>query len=128
MKKLEGSSYIVIGKLSIFSHNINVLIYLSSMLSHVTPLIVGKFKRALETQVNPFEVSTSIRDSIIAQGVYHNCIVTIYDFDTLVVLIELDMIDFNVIMDMNWFATCYCIIDYQTKKIHFHFPIETVHE
>ncbi|KAH0700890.1 hypothetical protein KY284_015105 [Solanum tuberosum] len=116
------------GTLSIFSHNVYVLIDPGSTLSYVTPLIAEKFKRTPELLVKPFEVSTSIGESIIAGRVYRNCIVTVCDRDTLADLIELEIVDFDVIMGMDWLAFCYATVDCRTKMLHFHFPKEAVLE
>ena len=79
-------------------------------------MIARKFKRTPELLVKPFEVST---ESIIARRVYHNCIVTIFDHDTLAELVEIDMFDVYVIMGMNWLASCYSTVDCRTKIVHF---------
>ena len=71
-----------------------------STLSYVTPLIAGMFKRTPELLVKPFGVSTQIGESIIARRVYHNYIVTVCDRDTLANLVELEVVDFDVIMGM----------------------------
>ncbi|KAH0765074.1 hypothetical protein KY285_000945 [Solanum tuberosum] len=86
------------------------------------------FKRTPELLVKPFEVSTPIGESIIARRVYRNCIVTVCDRDTLADLIELEMVDFDVIMGMDWLASCYAMIDCRTKMLHFHFPKEVILE
>ncbi|WMV33117.1 hypothetical protein MTR67_026502 [Solanum verrucosum] len=114
--------------LSIFSHIVYALIDSGSTLSYVTPLIVEKFKRTPELLVKPFEVSTPIGESIIARRVYHNCIVTICDRDTLADLVELEMVDFDVIMGMDWLSSYYAMVDCRTKTVHFHFPKEAVLE
>ncbi|KAH0681196.1 hypothetical protein KY284_022281 [Solanum tuberosum] len=124
----EASPDVVTGTLSIFSHIVYVLIDPGSTLSYVTPLIAEKFKRTPECLVKPFEVSTPIGESIIARRVYRNCIVTVCDRDTLADLVELEMVDFDVIMGMDWLASCYATVDCRTKTLHFHFPKEAVFE
>ncbi|KAH0706063.1 hypothetical protein KY285_010594 [Solanum tuberosum] len=127
-QNLIASLDVVTGTLSIFSHIIYVLIDPGSTLSYVTPLIAEKFKRTPELVVKPFEVSTPIGDSIIARRVYHNCIITVCDRDTLADLVELEIVDFDVIMGMDWLASCYATVDCRTKTLHFHFPKEAVLE
>jgi len=127
-QNLEASPDVVTGTLSIFSHIVYVLIDPGSTLSYVTPLIAEKFKRTPELLVKPFEVSTPIGESIIARRVYRNCIVTVCDRDTLADLVELEMVDFDVIMGMDWLASCYATVDCRTKTLHFHFPKEAVFE
>ena len=49
-----------------------------------------------------FFVSTPIGDSVIAKRVYRGCVVSISSREALVDLIELDMVDFDVILGMDW--------------------------
>uniref|UniRef100_M1D9Y6 Gag-pol polyprotein n=1 Tax=Solanum tuberosum TaxID=4113 RepID=M1D9Y6_SOLTU len=127
-QNLEASPDVVTGTLFIFSHNVYALIDPGSTLSYITPLVVGKLKRTPKLLNKPFEVSTPTGESIIARRVYRNCIVTVCDHDTLADLIELEMVDFEVITDMDWLASCYAMVDCQTKRVHFQFPNEAVLE
>ena len=106
-QNLEASPDVVTGTLSIFSHNVYVLIDPGSTLLYVTPLIAVKFERTPELVVKPIEVSTPVGESIIAKRVYHNYVVTVCDHDTLADFIELEMVNFDVIMGMDWLASCY---------------------
>uniref|UniRef100_M1DFX3 Gag-pol protein n=1 Tax=Solanum tuberosum TaxID=4113 RepID=M1DFX3_SOLTU len=92
------------------------------------PRLFIHYQRTPKLLVKTFEVSTPIGESIIARRVYHNCIVTICDRDTLADLVELQMVDFDVIMGMNWLASCYAMVDCRTKMVHFYFPKEAVLE
>lgn len=40
---------------------------------------------------------------------------TVYGRDTTTNLFELDMVDFDVIMGMDWLASCYAIVDCRAK-------------
>ncbi|KAH0657865.1 hypothetical protein KY289_026613 [Solanum tuberosum] len=127
-QNLEASPDVVTGTLFIFSHNVYALIDPGSTLSYITPLVAGKLKRTPKLLNKPFEVSTPTGESIIARRVYHNCIVTVCDRDILADLIELEMVEFYVIMGMDWLASCYAKVDWRTKRVHFHFPNEAVLE
>ena len=59
----------------------------------------------------PFKVSTPIGESIIARRVYRNYIVTVCNRDTLADLLELEIVDFDVIMGMDWLSSCYATVD-----------------
>ena len=112
----------VTGTLSIFLHFLYALIDLRSTIPYVAPLISGMFKRTPQLFVKPFELCSSIGESTIARRVYHNCVVTICDPDTLADHVDLEMFYFDVIMGMHWLASCYATIDSQTKIMHFQFP------
>ncbi|WMV55223.1 hypothetical protein MTR67_048608 [Solanum verrucosum] len=47
---------------------------------------------------------------------------------TLVDLVELDMLDFDVIFGMDWLHSCYASIDYRTRVVKFQFPNEPILE
>ncbi|XP_015164659.1 uncharacterized protein [Solanum tuberosum] len=76
----------------------------------------------------PLAVSTSVGESVIARRVYYGCVVTICGRDTLENLIELEMVDFDVIMGMDWLSSCYATVDCRAKIARFHFPSEPVLE
>lgn len=54
-----------------------------------------------ECFLDPFFMSTVIGDSIVARRVYRGCMMSIYGRVTLVDLIELEMVDFYVILGMD---------------------------
>ena len=124
----EASPDVVTGILSVLSHPVYALIDPGSTLSYVTSLVAEKFNRTPEFLVKSFEVSTPVGESIIAKRVYRNCIVTVGGHDTLADLIELEMVDFDVIMGMDWLASCYAMVDCQAKKVSFHFTYMTIFE
>lgn len=107
---MKASPDVVTSTLSIFSHNVYALIDPSFTLSYITPLVVGKFKRAPKLLNKPFEMSTSIGESIMDRRVYCDCVVTACDRDTLADLIELEIVEFDVIIGMD-----------RTKRVYFTF-------
>ncbi|XP_070048959.1 uncharacterized protein [Nicotiana tomentosiformis] len=63
-----------------------------------------------------------------AARVYRGCIVTVHGRDTVVDLIELGMVDFDVIMGMDWLYSCFSKLDYRTRTVRFEFSNEQVVE
>ena len=41
-------------------------------------------------------------------------------------LVELDMLDFDVILGMDWLHDCFASIDCRTRVVKFNFPNETI--
>ncbi len=78
--------------------------------------------------LDPFSVSTPIGDSIVAKRVYRKCLVSLSHRVTLVDLVELDMLDFDVILGMDWLHSCYASIDCRTCVVKFQFPNEPILE
>ncbi|XP_070046620.1 uncharacterized protein [Nicotiana tomentosiformis] len=123
----ESSPYVVTGILSVFSYDVYALIDPGSTLSYVTLLVASKFGIKLE-YIKPFEVSTPVGDSIIAKRVYKGCIIVAHSRSTVADLIELDMVEFDVIMGMDWLASCHANVDCRSKIVRFQFLREPVLE
>jgi len=116
------------GTLIVCSHCVYALIDPGSTLSYVTPFIAGRLCIVAESLDRPSIVSTPIGESTIAKRVYRGCTVEIIDCQTSVDLVELEMVDFDVIMGMDWLASCYANVECRTKIVRFHFPGEAVRE
>ncbi|XP_070017394.1 uncharacterized protein [Nicotiana sylvestris] len=104
------------------------LIYPGSSLSYVTPLIPSSVGVELEQLHEPFSVSTPVSDSITATRVYRNCVVMVCGCATTTDLIELEMLDFDVIMGMDWLYLCFPKLDCRTRVMRLEFPNEPVIE
>ncbi|XP_060182442.1 uncharacterized protein LOC132612123 [Lycium barbarum] len=92
IQELESSPDVVIGILSISSHEVYALIDPGSSLSSATLFIASKYGIESE-KIRPFEVSTPISDS---QGLPWSPRTTVAN------LIELDVVDFDVIIGIDW--------------------------
>jgi len=56
----------------------------------------------------------------------HSCVVSGSGRETLVNLFELEMIDFDVILGMDWLHSCYASLDCRTHKVIFKFSNEPI--
>ncbi|XP_070032197.1 uncharacterized protein [Nicotiana tomentosiformis] len=81
----------------------------------------GKFVIVPEILSDPFAVSTPVGESIIARWVYRGYTVTVCSRQTSADLLELDMMDFDAIMGMEWVAACDAIVYCRAKAAIFHF-------
>ncbi|XP_070004594.1 uncharacterized protein [Nicotiana sylvestris] len=91
--------------LSVLSISVYALIDPGSTLSYITPFIASKCGKLPELLRQPLEVSTSVGESVVVRQVYRGCDVMIHDHHTLANLNELEMIEFDVIMGMDWLAS-----------------------
>ncbi|XP_070007804.1 uncharacterized protein [Nicotiana sylvestris] len=98
----EASLDVVTGILTIQSHDVYELIDPGSTLSYITPFVAMEFGIEPDQLQEPFSVSTPIGKSIIAARAYRGCVVTVCGRDTIADLIELGIVDFDVIMGMDW--------------------------
>ncbi|MDV3181294.1 MAG: hypothetical protein Q8830_03795 [Candidatus Phytoplasma australasiaticum] len=65
-------------------------------------------------------------ESILPKRVYRDYVVYIYHKNTLTDLLELEMVDFNVIIGMDWLQACYASVDCRTWIVKFQFPDEPI--
>ncbi|XP_070046500.1 uncharacterized protein [Nicotiana tomentosiformis] len=69
-----------------------------------------------------FHVSTPIGDSIIVDHMYHPCVVTVGGYETRIDFLLLNMVDFEVILGMDWLSSCHAILDCHDKTVMLMMP------
>ncbi|KAG5605712.1 hypothetical protein H5410_027204 [Solanum commersonii] len=69
-----------------------------AILSYFTPYIAISFDINPEKLFEPFNVSTPVAESILAERVYRDCTLFVNHKDTMAVLVKLDVVDFDVIL------------------------------
>ncbi|KAH0712078.1 hypothetical protein KY289_008037 [Solanum tuberosum] len=74
----------------------------------------------------PFSVSTPIGESILPEGLYRDFPISVNNKSVMADLVELDMVDFDVILRMDWLHACYGSVDSRTRFVKFQFPNEPV--
>ncbi|XP_070014047.1 uncharacterized protein [Nicotiana sylvestris] len=124
----EASSDVVTGILTVQSHDVYALIDPGSTFSYVTPFIAMGFRIEPDQLHEPFLVSTPVGESVTTARVYRGCVVTVWGRNTAADLIELGMVDFDVIMVMDWLYSCFAKLDCRTGTIRLEFPNEPVIE
>ena len=103
----EGSPDVGSDTLPVFDLDVYALLDPRVTLSFVTPYIAVQFDVSQETLSVPFSVSTPIGDPVIARRVYKNCPVIVSQKVTSADLVELGIVDFDVILGMDWLHSCY---------------------
>ncbi|XP_070047254.1 uncharacterized protein [Nicotiana tomentosiformis] len=124
----EASPDVVTGILIVQTHDVYALIYLGSTLSCVTPFVAMEFGIEPEQLPESFSVYSPFGESILAARVYRGCVVTVRGRDIVANLIELGMVDFDVIMRMDWLYSFFAKINCRTRTVKFEFPNETIIE
>ncbi|KAF3622940.1 putative zinc finger protein VAR3, chloroplastic-like [Capsicum annuum] len=124
----ESSFDIVIGMFLVFHLDVYVLLDPGSSFSYVTPLVIVNFEIGPEKIPEPFLVSTLVGESVVDKQVYRKCPITVLHKVMLADLIELDMVDFNLILGMDFLHSCYASIDHCIRVVKFQFPDELVFE
>lgn len=86
-----------------FSFDVYALLDLGATLYFVTPYLDTMFEILFKSLFESFNIFTQIGKSILAERVYKYCTISIYHRDTILDLLEIDMVDFNVILGMSCF-------------------------
>ncbi|XP_070046221.1 uncharacterized protein [Nicotiana tomentosiformis] len=120
----EASPDVVTSILSVQSYDVYTLIDPGSALSYVTPYIAMEIGIEAEQLQDSFSVSTPVGESILAARVYRDSVVMLCGRDTVADLIELRMVDFDVIMGMDWLYSCFSKLDCRTRTVRLEFPNE----
>ncbi|XP_070045383.1 uncharacterized protein [Nicotiana tomentosiformis] len=110
------------------SHDVYALIDPSSTFSNVAPYVAMEFGIEPEQLHEPFCVSTPVGESIVGARVYRGCVITVRGRDIVADLIELGMVDFDIIMGMDWLYSCFVKLDCRTRTVRLEFPNESVVE
>ncbi|XP_070024843.1 uncharacterized protein [Nicotiana sylvestris] len=100
----------------------SVLFNPGSTYSYVSSYFAPHLGTARETLSSPVYVSTPVRDSLVLDRVYRSCLVTIRGFDTRADLLLLDMVDFDIILGMDWLLPQYAILDCHAKTVMLAMP------
>ncbi|XP_070025609.1 uncharacterized protein [Nicotiana sylvestris] len=66
---------------------------------------------------SPIYRSTLVGDSLIMDPVYQSCLITLSGFETKADLLLLSMVDFDVILGMDWLSPHYAIFDCRAKTV-----------
>ena len=112
----------VTGMLQVLSIDFYALLDPDATLSFVTPLVSRKFDVLPNVLIEPFLVTTSICDSVVARRVFRSCPISFPNRLTWVDLVEHDMVDFDLILGIYWLHSCFSSIDCRTTVVKFNFP------
>ncbi|XP_070037058.1 uncharacterized protein [Nicotiana tomentosiformis] len=66
---------------------------------------------------SPVYVSTPVGDSIIVERVYRSCFIVLSGFETRDDLLLLSMVDFDVMLGIDWLSPYHTILDYHAKTV-----------
>ncbi|WMV55096.1 hypothetical protein MTR67_048481 [Solanum verrucosum] len=121
---VEASNAVVIGILSVCSLNAIALVDPGSTHSYVSSYFAIRFDKLPKLLKDLFLVATPVGESLLVKRVYHSSQICAQGKGTLVDLFVLDMVDFDLIIGMDWLASCHAIVDCHSKIVHFNIPGE----
>ena len=75
-----------------------------------------------ESLTLPVHVSTPVGDTIVMDHMYRSCAVIIGGLETRVDLLLLSMVDFDIILGMDWLSPYHAILDCHAKTVTLAIP------
>lgn len=115
----QASNAVVTSILSVCSFDAHVLFDSGSTLSYVSPVFVKCFSKELVRLEKPFLVTTPVGETLLMQYSYRVCCVIVCGRDTIVDLMLLEMSDVDVIIGMDWLASCHAMVNCHEKVVKF---------
>lgn len=115
--KVEVSDVIITSMVLVCHRSASILFDLGFTCSYVSTNFAYDFDIIFEPFVEPICVSTSVSESLVVNRVYRGCIVTFTGRDVIADLILLNMVDFNMILGMEWMSPYHAILVFHVKII-----------
>ncbi|XP_070026526.1 uncharacterized protein [Nicotiana sylvestris] len=113
---------IITGIISVGGSDASVLFDPGSIYSYVSSLFASFLVISPEPLGTPVHVSTLMGDFVVVDQIYRFCVVTFCGFETRADLLLLDMIDFDVILGMDWLSPYHAILDCHAKTVSLVMP------
>ena len=98
---------VVTSMLKVFSLDVYALIDPPTTLSFVTPLVAKSVYVLPDILDEPFVVSTFVGELVVAKIVYRNFPIMLPNRVSYVDLVELDILDFDILLGMHWLHACF---------------------
>lgn len=91
----------------------------------VSPFFAKSFTKEPVSLERPLLVATSMRETLLVEVGYRSCSVLVGEIDIVADLMILDMTEFDVILGIDWLASCHATLDCHAKAVKFSIPGES---
>ncbi|XP_070020198.1 uncharacterized protein [Nicotiana sylvestris] len=108
---------VITGTISVCGRDASILFDPGFMYSYVSYLFAHFLDIPRESLVTPVNVSTPMGDSLVVDRIYQSCVVTFCGYETRADLLLLDMINFEVILGMDWLSPYHAILYCHAKTV-----------
>ncbi|XP_070033096.1 uncharacterized protein [Nicotiana tomentosiformis] len=115
--EVESSNAVITCIILVYHRYASVLFEPGSTYSYVSSYFALYLNMSRDSLSATIYVSTPVWDFIVVDRVYHACLVTIRSNETRVDLLLLDMVDFDVILSMDWLSPYHTILDSHAKIV-----------
>ncbi|XP_070048007.1 uncharacterized protein [Nicotiana tomentosiformis] len=117
-----ASDVVITGIISVCHRDASVLFGPGSTYSYVSSCFAHFLDMPRESLVSSVHVSTPVGDTVIMDRVYRSCAVIIGGLETRVDLLLLSMVDFDVILGMDWLSPYHAVLDCHAKTVTLAMP------
>ena len=118
----EASDAVITGIVPVCYRSASVLFDPGSTYSYVSTYFASDIEGVCEPLDVPICVSTPVGESLVVDRVYRGCVVVFEGRETQADLILLDMLDFDVILGMDWLSPYHAILDCYAKTVTLAYP------
>ncbi|XP_073223506.1 uncharacterized protein [Cicer arietinum] len=122
----QTSNAVVTSILSICSRDAHVLFDPGATNSFVSLWFATRLGKCSSSLEEPLVVATPVGGNLLAKSVYHSCDITIDGKVLPVDLLVIDLIDFDVILGMDWLVFHHATLDCHNKVVKFEIPEKSV--
>ncbi|XP_070025160.1 uncharacterized protein [Nicotiana sylvestris] len=113
----ESSNVVITGIVPVCHRDASVLFDPGSTYSYVSSYFASYLVMPHDSFSSPIYVTMPVGDSIIVDHVYCSCVVSVGSLETSVDLLVLDMVDFDVILGMDWLSPYHTILECHAKMM-----------
>ncbi|XP_070031770.1 uncharacterized protein [Nicotiana tomentosiformis] len=113
----ESSDVVITGTVSVCSKDASILFDLGSTYSSVSSYLASYLIVPHDSLSALVYVSIPVGDAIVVDRVYRSCVVTIWSLEIRVDLLLLEIVDFDVILGMDWLSPYHAILYCHAKVV-----------
>ncbi|XP_015163797.1 uncharacterized protein [Solanum tuberosum] len=118
----EASDAVITGIVSVCHRPASVLFDPGSTFSYVFTYFASGLELTCDCMYVPIRVSTPVGEPLVVNRVYRSCLVVLSGYETWVDMILLDMLDFDVILGMDWLSPYHALLDCYAKTVTLAIP------
>ena len=115
----QASNAVVAGTLLVYYLDARILFDPGASHSFVSPVFASRMEWQPSKLLIPLSVVTPLSDELETDIVFPSCPVLVEGRELLANLVLLDVIDFDVIVGMDWLAKHYTTVDCRVKEVIF---------
>ncbi|XP_049387927.1 uncharacterized protein LOC125852238, partial [Solanum stenotomum] len=118
----ETSDAVITSIVSVCHRPASVLFDPGSTFSYVSTYFASGLELTCDRMSVPIRVSTPVGEPLVVNRVYRSFLVVLSGYETWVDMILLDMLDFDVILGMDWLSPYHALLDCYAKTVTLAIP------